>query len=82
MQKLPETPDRQRGWHMCKKKEPSEQKEESCLLSAVTSRVTIPKPFLLVVEGTMRVSLYDALANPSTSSSCLLYKQPMIKNSE
>ena len=58
MQKLPEAPDR---------------KKESHSLSAVTSGVTTPKPFLLVVEGSMRPSLDNMLASLSTSSSCLFY---------
>ena len=58
MQKLPEAPDRKRATHAQKKKEkkrePSRQKKESLTLSAVTSRVTIHKFVLLLVEGAMR----------------------------
>ena len=61
MQKAPEAPDRKRGDACSKEKELSRQKQESCPLSAVTSGVTTPKSFLLVVEGTMRPSLDDAL---------------------
>ena len=43
----------------------------SLSLSAVTSGVTTPKSFLLVVEGVMRLSLDYALANLSTRSSRL-----------
>ena len=56
-----------------KEKEPSQQKKESRALSAVTSGVTTPKSFLLVVEGAMRPSLVDTLTNLSTSSSRLFY---------
>ena len=71
MQKLLEAPDRKRG-DTCAKKEPSRQKKEACALSAVTSGVMTPKYFLLLVEGAMRPSLDDVLANLSTNSSCLL----------
>ena len=72
MQKLPEAPDRKRG-DACTKKEPTWRKKEAYSLSAVTSGVTIPKSFLLVVEGAMRLSLNDALANLFTSSCHLFY---------
>ena len=58
---------------MRKEKELSRQKKKSRSLSAVTSGVTTPKSFLLVVEGAMRPSLEDALANFSTSSNRLFY---------
>ena len=48
---------------MHKEKEPFRQKEESRSLSTVINGVTTHKPFLLVVEGTMRPSLDDVLAN-------------------
>ena len=70
MQKLPESPDRKRG-DACAKKEPSRLKKEACFLSAVTSGVTTPKSLLLLMEGAMRPSLEDVLANLSTSSSRL-----------
>ena len=63
------------------KKEPSRQKKEICALSAVTSGVTTPKFFLLLVEGAMSPSLDDALANLSTSSR-LFYQRPTTKNSK
>ena len=71
MQKLPEAPDKKKERHM-RKKEPSHQKKETRSLSAMTSRVTTPKSFLPVVEGTVRLSLDDRFANLSTSSSHLL----------
>ena len=46
---------------MHKEKEPSRQKKEFCPLSAVTSRVTRPKSFLLVLEDAMCPSLDNAL---------------------
>ena len=52
---------------MHKKKESSRQKKESRSLSAVTGGVTTPKFFLLVVEGAIRSSLDNALANLSTT---------------
>ena len=61
------------GWRMCKEKELSGQKKEFRSLSAVTSGVTKPKSFLLVVEGAMCSSLNEALANLSTSGSRLFY---------
>ena len=61
MQKLPEAHDRKRGG-ACAKKEPTWQKKEARSLSAVTSGVTTPKSILVLVEGTMRPSLDDALA--------------------
>ena len=67
MQKLPEAPDRKRGAHAQRKG--TVPTKESRSLSAVTT----PKSFLLVVEGTMRPSVDDALANLSTSSSHLFY---------
>ena len=73
MQKFLETPDRKRGERMGKENKPSRQKKESCSFSAVTSGVTTLKSFLLVVEGTMRPSLDDVLANLSTSSGRLFY---------
>ena len=79
MQKLQEAPDRKMGC-TCTKKEPSQQKKEACALSAVTSGVTTPKSFLLLVEGAMRPSLDDALANLSTSCSRLFYQRPTTKN--
>ena len=48
---------------MRKEKEPFRQKKECISLSAVTSGVKTPKTFLFVVEGAMRPSLDDALAN-------------------
>ena len=71
MQKLPEAPDKKRG-DACVKKELSQQKKEACSLSAVISGVTTSKSFLLLVEGTMHLSLDDMLANLSTSSRHLL----------
>ena len=65
---------------VCVKKEPSRRKKEACAFSAVTSRVATPKSFLLRVEGAMRPSLDDALANLSTSSSRLFYQRPTTKN--
>ena len=58
---------------MRKEKKPSRQKKGSQSLSAVTSGVTAPKDFLLVVEGAMRPSLDDALANLSSNSRRLFY---------
>ena len=81
MQKLPEAFDRKRG-DACAKKEPSRQKKETCSLSAVTSGVTTPKSFLLLVEGAMRPSLADALANLSMNSSRLFYQRPATKNTK
>ena len=63
MQKLPEALDGKMGQRMRKEKDRS--------LSTVTSGVTTSKSFLLLVEGSMRPSLDDALANLSTSSSRL-----------
>ena len=79
MQKLPEAPDRKRG-DACAKEEPSRQKKEAHAVLAVTSGVTTPKSFLLLVEGAMCPSLDDALANLSTSSSRLFYQRPTTKN--
>ena len=79
MQKLLEALDRKRGGAWAKK-EPSLQKNEACSLSAETSGMTTSKSFLLLVEGAMRPSFDDALANLSTSSSCLFYQQPTTKN--
>ena len=73
MQKLLEAPDMKEGQRMHKEKEPSQQKKESHSLSAVTSRVTTLKSFLLVVEGAMCPSLDDVLVNLSTSSIRLFY---------
>ena len=72
MQKLPEAPNRKKG--------PSRKKKETCSLSAMTSRVSTPKSFLLWVEGAMRPSLDDSLANLSTSSSRLFYQWLTTKN--
>ena len=47
MQKLSEVPDMKRGYACAKKR------KESCSLSAVTSGVTAPTSFLLVVESVM-----------------------------
>ena len=58
---------------MYKEKESSRQKKNSRALSAVTSGVTTPEYFLLVVEGVMHLSLDDTLAKFSTSSSRLFY---------
>ena len=82
MQNPPETPDRRRGDACVKEKEPSRQKKESRPLSAVTSGVTTPKSFLLLVEGAMGPSLDDALVNLSTSSSRLFYQRSTTKNTE
>ena len=79
MQKLPEAPDRKRG-DACAKKEPSQQKKEIRSLLSVTSGVTTPKSFLLLVEGAMRPSLDDTLVNLSTCSSHLFYQRPTTKN--
>ena len=79
MQKLPESPDGQR---IRKEKEPSQQKKESRLLSAVTSGVTAPTSSLLVAEGAMHPSLDDTLANFSTSSSRLFLLTIHDKNTE
>ena len=68
MKKLPGAPDKKRV-----EKEHSRQKKKFRSLSAVTSRVTTRKPFLLVVEGAMRSSLDDALTNLSSSSNRLFY---------
>ena len=78
MQKLLEVPDK-KGGNACVEKEPSWQKEAHSL-SAVTSGVTTPKAFLLLVEGTMRLSLDDTLANFSTRSRCFFL--PMTKNTK
>ena len=75
MQKLPEAPDRKRD-DACAKNEPSRPKKEPPSLSAVTT----PKSFSLLVGGAMRPSLYDALANLSTSSSRLFYQWLTTKN--
>ena len=81
MQKLPEAPEKKRG-NACAKKEPSRQKKEACALSAVTSGVTTPKDFLLLVESAMRPSLDNALANLSTSSSRFFYQRSTTKNTK
>ena len=73
MQKLSEAPDKKRGGR-CAKKGPSRQKKEAHSLSAVISEMTTSKFILLLVEGTMCLSPDDALANLSTSSSCLFYE--------
>ena len=64
MQKLPEAPDWKRGNACAKKRNRRNKKKESCSFSTVT----IPKSFLLEVEGTMHQSRDDALANFSISS--------------
>ena len=79
MQKLPKAPDKKRC-DACAK--PSRQKKEACAFPAVTSRVTTPKYFLLLVKGAMRLSLDDALADLSTSSSRLFYQWPSIKSAK
>ena len=61
MQKLPEAFD------MGKEKELSRQKKDSRSLSVVTSGVTTPKSFFLVVEGVMCLSLGDAALVAATS---------------
>ena len=66
-------PDRRRGRLMRKEKEPPQQKKESRSLSVVTSGVTTPKSFLLLLEGAMRPSLNDALSNLSSCSNRLFY---------
>ena len=76
MQKLPETSDGKRGDACAKKRDRPDKKEESHSLSAVTSGVTKP---CSLVEDAMRLSLDDALANPSTGSSRLFHYQPMTK---
>ena len=58
MHKLPETPNRKYKRRMHKEKEPSQQKKETRLLSAVTFELKIPILFLLLVEGHM--SIYAA----------------------
>ena len=73
MQKLPEGSDRKRGDACVKKNNRPDKRKKIRSLSAVTSGVTTPKSFLLVVEGAMCPSLDDALANLSTSSSHLFY---------
>ena len=83
MLKLPEAPDRNTGNACAKKRNhPDKRKNLSLSLSAVTSGVTTPKSFLLLVEGAMRLSLDNALANLSTSSSHLFYQQPTTKNTK
>ena len=72
MQKFPGAPDRKKGV----------QKKEFRSLSAVTSRVTTSKYFLQLVEGIMRPSLHDAMANLSISNSRLFYQRPMTKNTK
>ena len=83
MQKLLEALDRKRGdaWA---KKEPSRQKKETRSLSAVTSGVITPNFFffVLLVEGATRLSLDNALANLSTSSSRLFYQRPPTKSTK
>ena len=69
----PRSPWQEEGRGMRKEKEPSRQKKGSRSLSVVTIGVTTPKSFLIVVEAAMRLSLDDALANLSTSSSRLFY---------
>ena len=81
MQKLPEAPDRKRDG-ACVKMEPSRQKKEALALSAVTSGVTTPKSFLLLVEGAMHPSLDDVLGNLSISSSRLFYQRPTTKSTK
>ena len=79
--KKSETP-RQKKERPMRKKEPFRQKKETRSLSAMTSRVTTPKSFLLLVESTMGPSLDDALANHFTCSSCLFYQRPKTKNTK
>ena len=81
MQKLPEAPDRQMG-DAVQKKEPFRRKKEARILSAMTRGVTTPKSFLLLVEGAMRPSLDDTLANFSTKSSRLFYQRPTTKSTK
>ena len=73
MEKLPEPPGRKSG-DACAKKETSRQKKDASSTSSGTNEVTTPKSFLLLVEGTIRPSLDDALAYLSTSSSRLFYQ--------
>ena len=65
--------------HM-RKKEPSQQKKETRSLSAVTSGVTTPKSFLLLVEGTKRPSLDDALTNLLLVAALSLATDPRLKH--
>ena len=81
MQKLSEAPDRKKSDARAKK-EPSGQNKEACFLSVVTSGVTTPKSFLLLVEGAMRPFLDDVLTNHSSSSSRLFYQRPTTKNTK
>ena len=74
MQKLPEASDKKRGGTCAKK-------EARSLLTA-TSGVTTPKSILLLVEGTIRPSLDDALANLFTSSSSFFYQRPTTKSTK
>ena len=80
MQKFLEVSDRKRGEVWAKKKN-CPGKRKNLALSAVTSEVTTPKSFLLVVEGAMHPSLDNALANLSTSSSHLFSTNPRLKTS-
>ena len=73
MLKLSEAPDWKRGDACAKKRNRPDKRKNLFLFSAVSSAVTTPKSYLLVVEGAMRPSLDDALANLSTSSSRLFY---------
>ena len=57
MQKLSEAPDRKRSDACTKKRNRLNKRNNLVSLSAVTSGVTIPKSFLLVVEGAMHPSL-------------------------
>ena len=80
MQKLPW---QEKGQCMCKKRNLlGKGKKEAHSLSAVTRRVTTPKSFSLLVEGTMHLSLDNVLANLFTSSSRHFYQWPMTKNSK
>ena len=81
MQKLPEVPDKKRD-DACAKKEPSQQEKEACSLSAVTSVMTTPKYFLLLVEGAMHPSLEYALVNLSSCSSRFFYQRPTSKSTK
>ena len=64
------------------RQELSRQKKETRSFSAGIGGVTIPKSFLLLVDGTMRPSLDEALVNISTSSSRLFHQWPSTKNTK
>ena len=76
----PRSPSLEKG--RCKRRNPLGKRKKPVHLSAVTSGVTTPKPFLLLVEGAIRPSLDDTLANLSTSSSHLFYQQRTTKNTK